>query len=792
MSLPFLLVLGLTVVPDPPQAGAPLEVHVPLGVNRNIDSATVRVARRAGIPVAEVLLVRDVGGLWKGVIDGSLVKPPRLGLWVKVRGRDGRYRNVLGSADQPVWVDVAGSPQTAEAGVPQSAEAKHLEQLRRANQRPELGFRRLQPPPSLRSRLAHEVGLEAAIGVDGRCRPLALGRTTDRFQAVDFGLLTVTDPWDGSIPCDLYVPAGSHVKGEDGVIRVAEHGGGRYASLRGGLPSRLGLEGGGEWLGRRWTLQYLEDLAPSGLTVGTDHSEGLPSRVEDRRLGDTSRRIFVSAGSPGRSGIGVFHQAAGGYLGPFDTLVSGFARRQRTALMVGLKHEKGPLIGRVQASYWYQDDQRELAGPGLRLRDADGDGLDEIFPSGVQVHSKRHLLSHRSGLVYLPDGGAWRLGGRLRAHGLVHLHGAWASNLGIDGRSLSEVVNHPQFGDLGASLSQPSSWGDAFHEGFLVGEVLARHRRGSWHFHGAFGPVWSRRSRSPIAADVSVRRQQPGQRFVVRLFAQPRLRLLDRWFDPLGHLAANLSESMPYGHQLIRLHPTLHRDPVRPPDAPYQEGLEAKYLRREARAVGIWRYRLLGGLHRALHAMDGVNRSGQQHPYVDDGDIVEAWIRGTIDFAAWSGLRFYGSIWMGQSWAPVIEGKDYDEGVTDSLTALSDYPTWRWVNSIDQRIFDAWSTGGSLVAWGIQRSSERHRLTALHTFQIPAQLKIGAWVRYHRGPWSLALRFENAMSQHLLAPVPRPDRVPGLLPVAPRMVLLDLDWRPQGKPDEVVPFRSSF
>ncbi|MBF94495.1 MAG: hypothetical protein CMH58_04970 [Myxococcales bacterium] len=792
MSLSLLLVLGLTVVPDPPQAGAPLQVQVPLGVDRNIDSAAVRVARRAGIPVAEVLLVRDAGGLWRGVIDGRLVQPPRLGLWVKVRARDGRYRNVLGSADQPVWVDVAGSTSTEQHAVTRTEEFIHLDNLRRANERPELGFRQLRPAPRLGTRLANEIGFRPTQGIDGRCRAISHGRVTDRFHALEIGLLGVTDPWDGSIPCDLYVPVNGRVSTEAGLVSMTRPRDERYIRLRGGLPSRLGLDAAGEVNGYRWNLQYLEDLAPSGLTVGADHSAGLPSRVEDRRLSDTARRLWLGLELPGPLVLGMFHETAGGYFGPYDSLVSGFDKRHRTALMMGLRQRRKWLLTQIQMSYWYQRDQRELAGPGLRLQDADGDGSAEVFPLGVQVDSKRHLLSHRWSVKSRSVGTSWRWSGRLRARGLTLLNGAWATNMGIDGRALSEPVSHPQFGHVGATLARPTSWGNAFHEGFLTGEALVHHRRGNWSLNGALGPVWTRRSQHPLSADLRVKRQLPGQRILIRMFAQPELRLLDRWFDPLGQLAANLSESMPYGHQLIRLHPTLHGEPLTPPSAPFHEGLEADLRLRESRAVGIWRYRLLGRLHRALHTTDGINRSGHEHPFVDDGDLVEASLRGTIDFAAWSGLRFHGSIWMGQSWAPLIEGDKYGEGVTDTLVPLFDYPTWRWVNSIDQRIFDAWSTGGSLQAWGPQRSSERHRLTALYTFQIPAQLKIGAWIRYHRGPWSLALRFDNAMSRNAVAPVPRPDRVPGLLPVDPRRVLLEVDWRPSGLPGDVVPFQSSF
>ena len=80
---------------------------------------------------------------------------------------------------------------------------------------------------------------------------------------------------------------------------------------------------------------------------------------------------------PGPLALGMFHETAGGYFGPYDSLVSGFDKRHRTALMMGLRQRRKWLLTQIQMSYWYQRDQRELAGPGLRLQDADGDGQIE-------------------------------------------------------------------------------------------------------------------------------------------------------------------------------------------------------------------------------------------------------------------------------------------------------------------------------------------------------------------------------------------------------------------------------
>ena len=71
---------------------------MPLGVG-NFQSASLRLCHEVGVPIAEVLLVRGQGGNWVGVIDGRLVKGPRLGLWVRVRQR-GAYRVCAASRRQ--------------------------------------------------------------------------------------------------------------------------------------------------------------------------------------------------------------------------------------------------------------------------------------------------------------------------------------------------------------------------------------------------------------------------------------------------------------------------------------------------------------------------------------------------------------------------------------------------------------------------------------------------------------------------------------------------------------------
>ena len=258
-----------------PQAGAPLQVQVPLGVDRNIDSAAVRVVRRAGIQWQKSCLFVTLAVCGEGD-RRSLVQPPRLGLWVKVRARDGRYRNVLG-VDQPVWVDVAGSTSTEQHAVTRTEEFIHLDNLRRANERPELGFRQFRPAPRLGTRLANEIGFRPTQGIDGRCRAISHGRVTDRFHALEIGLLGVTDPWDGSIPCDLYVPVNGRVGTEAGLVSMTRPRDERYIRLRGGLLSRLGLDAAGEVNGYRWNPIF--GRSGSIRTDGrSDHSAGLLSR----------------------------------------------------------------------------------------------------------------------------------------------------------------------------------------------------------------------------------------------------------------------------------------------------------------------------------------------------------------------------------------------------------------------------------------------------------------------------------------------------------------------------------
>ena len=94
------------------------------------------------MPIAEVLLVRGQGGNWVGVVDGRLVKGPRIGLWIRVQ-QQGAYRGVLGSVDDPIWIEVG----EAALDVRPSARSggSGLEHVRRANHRPVLGFADYSP-----------------------------------------------------------------------------------------------------------------------------------------------------------------------------------------------------------------------------------------------------------------------------------------------------------------------------------------------------------------------------------------------------------------------------------------------------------------------------------------------------------------------------------------------------------------------------------------------------------------------------------------------------------------------
>jgi hypothetical protein len=153
-----------------------------------------------------------------------------------------------------------------------------------------------------------------------------------------------------------------------------------------------------------------------------------------------------------------------------------------------------------------------------------------------------------------------------------------------------------------------------------------------------------------------------------------------------------------------------------------------------------------------------------------------------MDFAAFSGLRFQGMLWLGQSFAQQIGGRGSAPPEIDQpWVGLSEAPAWRWRNSITQVVGARWMTGGTLEAFSPMSNSDRSALTTLHTFTIPTQLRVDAWIRYQRKQLGLTLRADNAMSPNLFQPVPRADRVPGLLPVGPRRLMLSVEWRPLGR-----------
>ena len=173
----------------------------------------------------------------------------------------------------------------------------------------------------------------------------------------------------------------------------------------------------------------------------------------------------------------------------------------------------------------------------------------------------------------------------------------------------------------------------------------------------------------------------------------------------------------------------------------------------------------------------------------DDGSVRSWWIGGRMDFAAFSGLRFHGSIWLGRSFAQAISGRGSDPPDLDQpWIALAEEPSWRWRNTIAQVIDKRWMTGGGLEAMSPLRNSRRSALTTLHRFELPSQVRIDAWIRYQYNQLGTTLRADNAMAPYLVAPLPRPDRVPGLLPVTPRRVLISFEWRPRGRSGRVSPF----
>ena len=112
---------------------------------------------------------------------------------------------------------------------------------------------------------------------------------------------------------------------------------------------------------------------------------------------DLSDRFAVSAGLMQRSDAG--------YLGVWDSLAQG-EWRQRSALLLALQRRPDPQAdtqAKLDANIglWQHDDQRQLAGGGLVLRDADADGEPERFPDGVQFVQTQRVWNARLALELL-------------------------------------------------------------------------------------------------------------------------------------------------------------------------------------------------------------------------------------------------------------------------------------------------------------------------------------------------------------------------------------------------------
>ena len=147
------------------------------------------------MPIAEVLLVRGQGGNWVGVIDGRLVKGPRLGLWVRVRQR-AAYRGVLGSVDDPIWVEVSEAVQDiSSASQPGGAGLDHV---RKSNKRPTLGFPDFSPSMELARALDRWTDHFARRRHDGRMVLVDQGRVADRYQRIRLDGIDLVDPYDGA------------------------------------------------------------------------------------------------------------------------------------------------------------------------------------------------------------------------------------------------------------------------------------------------------------------------------------------------------------------------------------------------------------------------------------------------------------------------------------------------------------------------------------------------------------------------------------------------------------------
>ena len=750
-------------------------MRVPLGVG-NFQSASLRLCHEVGVPIAEVLLVRGQGGNWVGVIDGRLVKGPRLGLWVRVRQR-GAYRGVLGSVDDPIWVEVSEAVQDiSSASQPGGAGLDHV---RKSNKRPTLGFPDFSPSMELARALDRWTDHFARRRHDGRMVLVDRGRIADRYQRIRLDGIDLVDPYDGALADWLYLAPGVALSARPGRVtfeRSPSRGtGGMIAA---GFPARTLAQVDARYGAHRVSVDGLVDWSASGLTVDEDHSTGLPSFHPNRQIDDRGRGVLLLYRGDYherlRVSAGLMHRSHAGHFGVWDTLAHG-EWRQRNAALVSLERTPLPTAAtqatlRIHAGLWGHDDARQLAGPGLVLRDADLDGNPEAFTEGVLFTNKQTLWNTDVELEVTQRLNRFRVGLALDGLGAGLISGSVHTNRSDAGVALGELLSHPLLGDRAP-----------FVDGYGRAGVVASARDGEWSIKGFLGAVAAPRVERRWSGRLELAQQRPGRRIALRVWSKPQLRLLDRHLAPEGYLAQGLSDSMPYGRAVVDSGDGL--------PAPFSEGVRFDGAARVARSSGIWRYGLDLGLEQLAHSADGIDRSGTAAPMWDDGSVRSWWVGGRMDFAAFSGLRFHGSIWLGNSFAQAIAGRGSDPPDLDQpWVALTEEPTWRWRNTIAQAIGGHWMTGGGLEAMSPLQNSSRSALTTLHRFELPTQVRIDAWIRYQRDQLGVTLRADNAMAPYLLAPLPRPDRVPGLLPVSPRRVVLSLEWRPGGRAGRVDPF----
>ena len=749
---------------------------MPLGVG-NFQSASLRICHEIGVPIAEVLLVRGQGGNWVGVVDGRLVKGPRIGLWVRVRQR-GVYRGVLGSVDDPIWIEVG----EAVLDVRPSARSggSGLEHIRRSNQRPTLGFADYSPALELVRALDRLSDRFVRRRHDGRMVIIDRGRVADRYHRLRLDGLDLVDPYDGSLADWLYLAPGFELKSNLKTVdieRQPQRGIG--VRLAAGSPARGLVQASYRFGVHSLSIDGLIDVFQSGLTIDEDHSTGLPSFSETREIDDRGRGLLLVYrgifSDQLRVSAGLIHRADGGYMGVWDTLTHG-EWRQRNAVLLSvlrrpLEREPTQAMLRVNLGLWGHDDLRQLAGSGLVLCDADLDGEPEAFPEGVLYSQGHSLWNADVGLEIVQKLSALRIGIGVNGVAAGMISGTVSTNRSDSGVALGTALrSHPSFGDRGS-----------FVDGFGRASLLAKLRRGPWRINGHIGGVAAPRIERSWSGELALAHERPGQNIALAVWSAPQLRLLDRHLAVDGYLAQGLSDSMPYGRSVVDVSDGL--------TAPYSEGVRFDAQARTSRSSGIWRYGLDLGLEELAHSSDGVDRSGTSSPMADDGSVRSWWIGGRMDFVAFSGLRFHGSIWLGRSFAQAISGRGSDPPDLDQpWIALAEEPNWRWRNTIAQVIDKRWMTGGGLEATSPLRNSRRSALTTLHRFELPTQVRIDAWIRYQYKQLGTTLRADNAMAPYLIAPLPRPDRVPGLLPVTPRRVLISFEWRPQGRSGRVSPF----